>query len=140
MGMDPLYSWGDAAEDKADKLNDHTNDALSAVDKVVRTYRRHITRHSREVQRGVERKLFTSQDRTATWRNVHRDVRVATWHTLHLLNLASAPVLSLQLGSVGGLALLAITSAAAAAVGALIVSFVTKRQSTQRSDYQLLSA
>merc|ERR1712151_1078731 len=66
--MDPLYSWGDVAEDKADKLNDRTNDALSAVDKIVRPYRRHITRHSREVQRGVERKLFSSQDRTAAWR------------------------------------------------------------------------
>merc|ERR1712178_7491 len=65
--MDPLYSCGDAAEDKADGLNDQTNDALSSVEKVVRTYRRHIVDHTRAVQRDVERKLFVGQDRTATW-------------------------------------------------------------------------
>merc|ERR1719158_2305196 len=78
--MDPLYSWGDDAEDKADKLNDQTNDALSSVDKVVRTYRRHIVDHSRSVQRSVQRKLFVGQDRTAEWRRVHRLVRQASGH------------------------------------------------------------
>merc|ERR1711920_790521 len=108
--MDPLYSWGDAAEDKADKLNDQTNHALSAVDKVVRTYRRHIARHSREVQRSVEHDVFASQDRTATWRKVNRHVRAAAWHALQLRAVADASVLSRQLGSIGGLAVLATTS------------------------------
>merc|ERR1712039_240203 len=138
--MDPLYSWGDAAEDKADKLNDQTNDALSAVDKVVRTYRRQITRHSREVQRDVERKLFSSHDRTATGRKVHRDVRAASWHALQLQYLANTSVLSLQLGSIGGLAVLAATSTAAAALGALIAGFAMQMRAVQRSDYRFLSA
>jgi ElaB/YqjD/DUF883 family membrane-anchored ribosome-binding protein len=138
--MDPLYSWGDAAEDKADKLNDQTNDALSAVDKIVRPYRRDIARHSGEVQRAVERKLFESRDRTAAWRKVNRRVRASSWHALRLRNLADTSTLSLQLGSVGGVAVLTMTSAVAAAVGALIMGFVMQMRTQQRNDYQLLSA
>merc|ERR1712007_151149 len=108
--MDPLYSWGDAAEDKADGLNDQTNDALSSVDKVVRTYRRHITDHARSVQRGVERKLFVSQDRTATWRKVHRDVRAASGHLAVQKFLSDMGLLGLPVS--GGLTLLLTTSAA----------------------------
>merc|ERR1719373_1022688 len=136
--MDPLYSWGDNAEDKADKLNDQTNAALSAVEKVLRTYRRHIARHSREVQRGVERKLFAGQDRTAAWRKANRAVREATWHATKLRYLEDAGAMSLQLGSVGGVAVLAATSAAAAAVGAL-VAFSAMMRTTRRSDYQLFA-
>merc|ERR1711920_898742 len=138
--MDPLYSWGDAAEDKADKLNDQTNDALSAVDKIVRPYRRDIARHSGEVQRAVERKLFESRDRTAAWRKVNRRVRASSWHALRLRNLADTSTLSLQLGSVGGVAVLTMTSAVAAAVGALIMGFVMQMRTQQRNEYQLLSA
>mmetsp|Transcript_109198 Transcript_109198/g.305299 ORF Transcript_109198/g.305299 Transcript_109198/m.305299 type:complete len:305 (-) Transcript_109198:210-1124(-) len=137
--MDPLYSWGDAAEDKADKLNDQTNDALSAVDKIVRPYRRDIARRSREVQRAVERKLFESRDRTAVWRKVNRRVRASTYHALRLRSLADASTLSLQLGSFGGVAVLTMTSAVAAAVGAF-VGFAVQRRTQQRSDYQFLSA
>merc|ERR1711972_611225 len=53
--MDPLYGMGDAAEDKADDLNDKTNDALSAIEIPVRVYRRHITNHASDVQSSVER-------------------------------------------------------------------------------------
>lgn len=138
--MDPLYSWGDAAEDKADKLNDQTNDALSAVDRIVRPYRRDIARHSHEVQRAAERRLFESRDRTAQWRKVNRRVRACTWHALRLRSPADAGTLSLQLGSAGGVAVLAATSAGAAAVGALVVGLATRVRTEQRGDYQLLSA
>jgi len=138
--MDPLYSWGDAAEDKADALNDQTNDALSAVDKIVRSYRRDIVRHSREVQRAVERKLFESRDRTAAWRKVNRRVRAASWHALRLRNPADTSTLSLQLGSIGGVAVLTMTSAVAAAVGSLVMGFAMQMRTQQRGNYQLLSA
>lgn len=138
--MDPLYSGGDAAEDKADKLNDQTNDALSAVDKIVRPYRRDIAWHSREVQRAVERKLFESRDRTAAWRKVNRRVRASSWHALRLRNLADISTLSLQLGSIGGVAVLTMSFAVAAAIGALIMGFAVQMRTKHRSDYQLLSA
>jgi len=138
--MDPLYSWGDAAEDKADSLNDQTNDALSKVEKPVRTYRREISRHAREVQRAVERKLLSNQDRTATWRKVNRLVRGATYHVYALQSSEQAGILGVQLGSLGGMAALTTTSVAAAAVSALLVSFVMTMRATRRSDYQLLSA
>jgi hypothetical protein len=139
--MDPLYNWGDAAEDKADKLNDQTNDALSAVDRIVRPYRRGIARHSREVQRVVERRLFESRDRTAEWRKVNRRVRAASWHALRLRSsLADAGALSLQLGSTGGLAVLTVSSVAAAAVGALVAGLAARVRTEQRGDYRLLSA
>merc|ERR1711920_455733 len=138
--MDPLYSWGDAAEDKADESNDQTNDALSAVDKIVRSYRRDIARHSREVQRAAERKLFESRDRTAAWRTVNRRVRAASWHALRLRNLPDTSTLSLQLGSIGGVAVLTMTSAVAAAVGSLVMGFAMQMRTQQRGNYQLLSA
>jgi DNA polymerase III alpha subunit (gram-positive type) len=134
--MDPLYSMGDAAEDKADDLNDQTNDAESIADKALREYRRHIVRHARRVQRSVERKLFSGTDRAHTWREVHKLVSAATLH-------ASSPgssIVGLQLGSAGGLTVLVATSAAAAMMGALAVGFARKTSAARRSDYQLLLA
>merc|ERR1719188_951056 len=122
--MDPLYSWGDAAQDKADGLNDQTNNALSAVDKVVRTYRRQISRHAREVQRHVARELLSDQDRTAMWRKTNREVRGATWHAFTLKSLQAGGISSLQLSSVAGAAVLTTACTAAAAVGALVASLV----------------
>merc|ERR1711920_377178 len=139
--IDPLYSWGDSAEGRADTLNDQTDGALSAVDKSVRTYRRNISGHAREVQRSVERKLFSDKDRTATWRNVSQLVHKASWHAHELRSSESAGVLSLQLGSIEGMVTLVSVSACAAAVGALLgyaVAFA--RSAAQRSEYQLLSA
>jgi len=82
--MDPLYSWGDAAEDKADALNDQTNDALSSADKALRIYNRHIVRHAQEVQRGVESRLFAGADRSSTWLEVHKQVNAAVLHAEEL--------------------------------------------------------
>merc|ERR1719450_1420163 len=82
--MDPLYGWGDAAEDKADVLNDQTDDALSIADKALRMYRRHIAHHAREVQSSVERRLFAGADRSATWLQVNEKVKSAARHALEL--------------------------------------------------------
>merc|ERR1719382_540560 len=141
--MDPLYSAGDSAEDEADRLNDQANDALSAVEKPVRLYRRHIANHARAVQRAVERSLLAGgDDRTAIWRVTSRRVRAATWHSMFgAQSLASAGVLGLQLGSSGGLAALVAASAAAVAVGALAAGFATAMvQTARRGDYRLLQA
>jgi 3-oxoacyl-(acyl-carrier-protein) synthase len=137
---DPMYSWGDAAEDQADRLSDHTTNALSAVDKIVRVYRRQISRHAQEVQRSVERELFSDgMDRTAMWRKTNRAVRRATWHTSTLTSQA-AGISSLQLGSVGGAAVLTTACASAAAIGALAMGIAASVRATQRTDYQLLAA
>jgi len=138
--MDPLYGWGDAAEDQADGLNDKTNGALSCVDKEVRAYRRQISRHAREVQRSTERKLFSDQDRTAVWRKTNRAVRGATWHASGLQLRQAGGVSSLQLGSVAGTAALMAACAAAAAVGALAAGLVASGRAVRRSDYRLLAA
>merc|ERR1712242_272853 len=119
------------------------NSNLSAVEKPMRMYRRHIAFHTREVQQAVERRLFADgQDRTAIWRTVNRKVRAATGHSIFgVQSLASASVLSLQLGSFGGLALLMAVSAAAAVLGALVAGFAKAMiQTSRRRDYQLLSA
>jgi len=131
--MDPLYSWGDAAENKADKLNDQTNVALSSVEKVVRKYSRHITDHSRSVQRSVDRKLFgdKGEDRVATWRKVHREVRSANGH-VYLLQQATAGLMGLPL--MGGFTLL-VTATAAAVVGASVAGFVLKSRAPKSSQY-----
>lgn len=78
--MDPLYSWGDRAEDRADALNDQADDALSITDKALRMYIRHIVRHAGEVQRGVERRLFSGTDRASTWLEVRGQVNAAARH------------------------------------------------------------
>merc|ERR1719401_516183 len=81
--VDSLYSAGDSAEDKADRLNDQANNALSAVEKPLQMYGNHIADHTRDVQRAVERRLFADgQDRTAIWRTVNRKVRAATGHSI----------------------------------------------------------
>jgi len=142
--MDPLYSWGDDAEDQADKLNDETDDALSSVDKVVRTYRRHIVDHSRSVQRSVQRKLFIGQDRTATWRKVHRQVRQASGHVYVQQYLADVGLLGLPFSGVLTLSVTAILGAAAvaAAVAASTAGYilVVKSRNSESSSYQQLSA
>merc|ERR1719226_213242 len=139
---DPMYSWGDAAEDQADRLSDKTSNALSAVDKTVRMYRRQISRHAQEVQRSVERDLFSDEmvmDRTAMWRKTNRAVRRATWHTGTLTFQASG-LSSLQLGSVGGAAVLTTACVVAAAIGALAMGIAASVRANQRTDYQLLAA
>jgi ElaB/YqjD/DUF883 family membrane-anchored ribosome-binding protein len=146
--MNPLYSWGDAAEDKADDLNDQTNNALSTVEKLVRTYRRHIVDHSRTVQRTTERKLFRpGQDRGATSRKVNRALRTASGHVAVQKYLATIGIdnrvswlLGLPLESTGSLTLLLTSMAAAAAVGALVASFVVELRAAPPSEYHLLSA
>jgi hypothetical protein len=117
--MNPLYSLGDAAEKKADGLNDETNDALSSVELVVRKYRRHVTDHARSVQRSVERNLFGGQDRTATWRKVHRLVRKASWHVYMQEYLSREGLLSLHY--IGGLSLGMVIAGVAAAISASVV-------------------
>jgi hypothetical protein len=137
--MDPLYSCGDAAEDKADGLNDQTNDALSSVEKVVRTYVRHIRDHARTVQRNTERKLFRpSQDRVAISRKVQRAVQSATGHVAVEKYLAATSHWGLPLGSTGGLTLLLIGMVGAAAVGAVVASFVVKSRASLAREYRLL--
>jgi len=140
--MDPLYSWGDDTEDKADKLNDQTNDALSTVDKVTRTYRRHIVDHSRLVQRSVQHKLFGGQDRTATWRKVHRLVRQASGHVYMQQYLADVGFLGLPFSGILTLSVTAILGAAAvaAAVAASMAGYVVKSRNYESSLYQHLSA
>jgi len=138
--MDPLYSWGDAAESKADSLNDQTNNALSSLEKVVRNYRRQITEHSRAVQRKVQRKVFVGkdgQDRVATWRQLHSLLRRANGHVALQENQASTGLMGLPV--MGGLTLL-VTATAAAAVGASVTGFVMKSRTPQSSQYQVLSA
>merc|ERR1712187_372766 len=138
--MDPLYSWGDAAEDKADKFNDQTNDALSNVDKVLRSFRRHLTHHSWVVQKDAETKLFIDEDRVATWRKVHKLVRNATGHVALQQQAAHASLLSVQLGSFEGLTLLMTTAVAASIVGASIAAAYVKSRNIRSNEYQLLSA
>merc|ERR1712187_1071019 len=134
--MDPLYSWGDAAEDKADKFNDQTNDALSKVDKVVRNFRRHLTHHSRAVQENTESKLFIGEDRAVTWRKVHKLVREATGYVSLQQQASHASLLSARLGSFEGLTLLMTTSVAAAAVGARIAAAYVKSRNIRSNEYQ----
>jgi hypothetical protein len=139
--MDPLYSWGDAAEDKADRLNDQTNDALSSVEKVVRTYVRHIRDHARTVQRNTERKLFRpGQDRVAVSRKVQMAVQSASGHVAVQKYLATTSLWGLPLGSSGGLTLLLIGMVAAAAVGVVVASFVVKSRASLASEYRHLPA
>jgi hypothetical protein len=139
--MDPLYGWGDAAEDKADGLNDQTNDALSIVEKIVRAYRRHILDHSRTLQRNTERKLFRpSQDRGAISRKVRRAMHSASGHLAVQQYLATTGLLGLPLGSTGGMTLLLALMFAAAAVGGLVVSLLAKSRKPRDSEYQQLSA
>jgi len=135
--MDPLYSWGDASEDQADKLNDKTNDAESSIDKVVRSYRRNIVDHSRAVQRHVERKLFVGEDRVATWRETNRLVRSATGHLHAQQYLANLDLLGLPVST--GLTVM-LTAAAAALVGAAAAGLVMKSRTPQSGLYQPLSA
>mmetsp|Transcript_21634 Transcript_21634/g.44393 ORF Transcript_21634/g.44393 Transcript_21634/m.44393 type:complete len:183 (-) Transcript_21634:320-868(-) len=138
---DPMYSWGDAAEDRADSLSDKTSHALRAVDETVRVYRRQISRHAQEVQRSVERELFSDEmvmDHTAMWRKTNRAVRRATWHA-GTLTFQAAGFSSLQLGSVGGAAVLTAACAAAAGIGAL-AGIAASVRAAQRTDYQLLAA
>lgn len=135
--MDPLYSWGDASENQADKLNDETNDAESSVDKVVRSYRRNIVDHSRSVQRHAERKLFVGEDRVATWRETNRHVRAATGHLHAQQYRANLDLLGLPLST--GLTVM-LTAAAAALVGAATAGFVMKSPNQRSGLYQPLSA
>jgi len=137
--MDPLYSWGDVAEDKADKLNDQTNDALSSVDKVVRSFRQHLTHHSRAVRKEIESKLFSDKGRDATWRKVHKLVRKATGHVA-LQQAPHTSLLSAQLGSYAGLTLLMTTAVAAASAGAFIAAAYAKSRNSRSNEYQLLYA
>merc|ERR1712129_351594 len=121
-----LYSWGDDTEDKADTLNDQKNEALSTVDKATRTYRRHIVHHSRSAQRSVHRKLFGGQDRTATWRKVHRLVRQASGHVYVQQYLADVGFLGLPFSGALTLSVTAILGAVAvaAAVTASMAGYV----------------
>merc|ERR1712232_662277 len=135
--MDPLYSWGDSAENKADSLNDQTNDALSSADKFVRTFRRYITEHARAVQREVERKLFKGPDRVAMWRKVNRSVRSASGHAAVLQFLQDLGLSGLPVLPISGLLLL---TTVAAAIGGIVVGFVMKSRDSQSDRYQLLSA
>lgn len=137
--MDPLYSWGDAAEDKADKFNDKTNDAEAKLDKVVRSFRRHLAHHSRAVQKNIESKLFSDEDRGATWRNAHKLVRKATGHVA-LQQAPHTSLLSAQLGSYAGLTLLMTTAVAAASAGAFIAAAYAKSRNIRSNEYQLLYA
>jgi ElaB/YqjD/DUF883 family membrane-anchored ribosome-binding protein len=137
--MDPLYSWGDAAEDKADNLNDQTNDALSSTDQVVRKYRRHVVYHALAVQRNVESKLFVGQDRTTTWRQVHRMVRTASGQVAVQQYLADVGFFGLP--STGSLmTAVLVTAAVSAALGASIVAYVMKSRKSESSQYQQLLA
>jgi hypothetical protein len=132
--MDPLYGMGDAAEDKADALNDQTNDALSAIESPVRMYRRHIINHASDVQSSVERKLFghNSDHRVSTYRKVHDSMLNATLHVNALK--------SVNLSALGNPTLLIATLVAIAAVAAaLSASLVLKSRSIHGVEHPLLS-
>jgi len=135
--MDPLYSWGDASEKKADRLNDETNDGESKVDKVVRAFRRSISDHARAVQRHVERKLFVGQDRVAMWRKTNRAVRSASGHLQAQQYLANQTLLGLPVST--GLTVM-LTAMASALVGAAAVGLVAKSRGPRTGLYQPLSA
>jgi hypothetical protein len=139
--MDHLYSWGDAAEVKADVLNDQTNDALSTVEKVVRIYRRHILDHARTVQRRTERKLFRpGHDRVAISRKVHRAFRTASGHVAVQKNDNTISwLLVFPLGSTGALTLMLTGMFATAVAGGLVASFVVKSRTSPTSEYWLLA-
>jgi len=135
--MDPLYGLGDAAEDVADKFNDETNDALSSVDKRVRVFTRHISDAATRVQKSVEGKVLVDQDRNAALREKNQLVRRAAVHVHELQS--PAGLLSVQLGSAGGVSLLAVSSVLAASLGAFGVAVFLKKPA-RSSDYLILEA
>jgi hypothetical protein len=134
--MDPLYSLGDDAEDKADRLNDDTNDALSAVKSTLRPYRRGISNFAQQVESSTELKLFSgSPDRTSALRRVQRKMEKASLQEQRL----SVTAVSSSVVGVTGSPMLFCSFAATAAGTALVTFCVLRRRVAQSdSEYQLL--
>jgi hypothetical protein len=134
--MDPLYSLGDDAEDKADRLNDDTNDALSAVKSTLRPYRRDISNSAQQVESSTELKLFSgSPDRTSALRRVQRKMEKASLQEQRL----SVTAVSSSVVGVTGSPMLFCSFAATAAGTALVTFCVLRRRVAQSdSEYQLL--
>jgi len=129
--LDPLYGLGRAAEEQADRFNKETDRAFDRMEDAFDKANKAVNGHAKAVQRSVEHKLFGDQDRDATWRKVHREVRTATGHVSAQQNLA--------LPLTGGLTLL-VTAAIGAAAGGLATGFVMKSRTPQCDQYQYLSA